>query len=83
MGKGLGKTLQCILKHFSPHAPTIIVINEFKEEEHVERRTTNQHVEVEQPISFSSKLIQGRFLRLNLIHLTYLVLYPPKHGLSV
>jgi hypothetical protein len=47
--------------HFSPPAPTIIVINDFKEEEQVERRVANQLVEVEQPIDFSSKLVQGGF----------------------
>jgi len=58
------KTWKNIAKHsttiFAP-TPTIIVISDFKEEEQVERRATNQPIEVERLIKFFSKPIQWRF----------------------
>jgi hypothetical protein len=50
---GVKETLWGLQRHFSPLLPTIIIINDYKEEEHVEKRTTKakakakQHVEIE------------------------------------
>jgi hypothetical protein len=54
MGEGLEKTLQGIKQHFSPHAPIIIVISDYEEEEHAEKRIIDQLVEAKQPNYFLS-----------------------------
>jgi hypothetical protein len=57
MGEGLEETLQGLKQHFLPHTPTIIVISDYEEEEHVEKRVIDQLVEVEQPKEFLLELV--------------------------
>jgi hypothetical protein len=61
-----------------PFAPTIIVINDFEEEEQVEKRVVNQLVEVEQLVDFSLESIQGRFFDIKLDSRDIFVVMPTK-----
>ncbi len=67
MGKGLKETLRDLQRQTTSPTPTFVVINNSKEEEHVERKTiekekqVKQLVEIEQPTKFSSKLVEGGF----------------------
>jgi len=54
MGEGLEETSKGPRKHFSPPTPTIIVISDSEDEEHVQKRVVNQLVEVEQLADFLS-----------------------------
>jgi hypothetical protein len=78
VGKWLEETLRNLWQHFFPLAPSIIIISDFKDEEHVERRAANQHVEVEQSIDFSSKPIQGRFFEVESNSLDIPIVVPTK-----
>jgi len=54
MAKGFEGTFQGFKQHFLPHAPTIIVISDYEEEEHVKKRIIDQLVEAKQPKYFFS-----------------------------
>lgn len=72
MGEKLEETLQSLQRHFSPLASIVIIINDYKEEEHIENKTietkveAKQLVEVEQLGDFSLEPIEGGFFDVEL-----------------
>jgi hypothetical protein len=67
MRERLEETLRSLQRHFSPFASIVIIINDYKEEEHIENKIietkgeAKQLVEVEQLGDFSLEPIEGGF----------------------
>ncbi len=84
----LKRHCEAFKKHFSPHAPAFIIINDYQEEKQVEKKITEtkpkikQPVEVEQLTNFCQHQLKEDYWTWNLIPMTYLLLYLLKHGPS-
>ncbi len=67
MGEGFEQTLHNLQRYFSPPTPAFIIINDYEEEEKVEKKITKveeeakQHVEVEQHADFLLAPNKGGF----------------------
>ncbi len=57
MGEGFGETVWGLQRHFSPPAPTFVIISDYEEEEQVEKKTTEVEDEGDNLLKLSNQQI--------------------------